>query len=256
LEEVSLLENEYKDLICNQLRDIGVAGGDVVLVHSSLRSFGYVPGGERTIIESLYQAVGDTGTLLFPSLSYEIVTPENPCFDLVKTPSNVGSIPEYFRTHIALKRSLNPTHSVCGIGKLADEFLSYHSMDDTPCGEHSPYRKLPEHNGKILFLGCGLSPNTSMHAIEELVNPPYLFGEYYTYKTIDEYGSTHMIKCRRHNFNGWKQRYDRIEAILDENQIRIGKVQEAKVHLLDAKTLWDKALPILKKDSLYFVEKV
>ncbi|UOK56136.1 AAC(3) family N-acetyltransferase [Bacillus sp. OVS6] len=163
--------------------------------------------------------------MLFPSLSYEKVTSENPCFDVVRTPSNVGKIPEYFRKHIAVKRSLNPTHSVSGIGKLVNEneILSEHFLDDTPCGEHSPYRKLPEQNGKILFLGCGLLPNTSMHGIEELVNPPYLFGNFYTYKTVDEHGRMHMIKCRSHNFNGWKQRYDRVEAILEENQICVEK---------------------------------
>ncbi|NYE09006.1 aminoglycoside 3-N-acetyltransferase [Bacillus niacini] len=248
--------NEYKKLISKQLKELGVAKGDVIFVHSSLSSFGYVPGGERTIIESLYQAVGETGTLLFPSLSYEIVTPENPYFDVVRTPSNVGKIPEYFRKHIAVKRSLNPTHSVSGMGKLVKELLSDHSLDETPCGEHSPYRKLPERNGKILFLGCGIEPNTSMHAIEELVNPPYLFGNFYTYKVIDEHRRTHMLKCRRHDFNGWKQRYDRIEAILEEKQLHSGKVLKANAHLIEAKPLWDRALNILKKDPFYFVERV
>lgn len=251
-----MLENEYKDLIYNQLRDIGLGIGDIVLVHASLSSFGYVPGGERTIIEGLYQAVGEMGTLLFPTLSYETVTPENPCFDVVKTPSNVGAIPEYFRKHMAVKRSLNPTHSVSGIGKFANELLADHYLDDSPCGEHSPYRKLPEHNGKILFLGCGLAPNTSMHAIEELVTPPYLFGDYYIYNTFDESGNELLIKCRAHHFKGWKQRYDRIEFLLDENQLHIGEVLGAKVFLLDSRALWDRALLIFKKDPLYFVDRV
>ena len=34
------------------------------------------------------------------------------------------------------------------------------------------------------MLGCGLRPNTSMHAIEELVEPPYLFGPPLSYQLV------------------------------------------------------------------------
>ena len=34
------------------------------------------------------------------------------------------------------------------------------------------------------MLGCGLQPNTSMHAIEEMVKPPYLFGPPLTYHLV------------------------------------------------------------------------
>jgi aminoglycoside 3-N-acetyltransferase len=54
--------------------------------------------------------------------------------------------------------------------------------DVTPCGENSPYFKLREKAGQILFLGCGLKPNTSMHAVEELVEPPYLYDGWVDYR--------------------------------------------------------------------------
>jgi aminoglycoside 3-N-acetyltransferase len=250
-----MMKRELLNSFCDQLRDIGVKEGDVVLVHSSLSSLGYVPGGASSVLEGLHQTVGEKGTLLLPALSYETVTPENPYFDVLRTPSNVGAIPEYFRKNIAQKRSMNPTHSVSGLGRFAHELLSEHSLDDTPCGEHSPFQKLPKYNGKILFMGCGLSPNTSMHAIEEHVNPPYLFGEYYTYRMLDENGNESMMKCRSHGFKGWKQRYDRMESLLNENQMHTGEVLGAKVYLMDAGALWEKALPILKQDPLYFVDR-
>ena len=251
-----MLKSDFLHSFCNQLRELGVDAGDVVLVHSSLSSFGTVPGGASTVLEGLHQTVGERGTLLLPALSYETVTPENPYFDVLRTPSNVGFIPEYFRKNMAQKRSMNPTHSVCGLGKFANELLSEHYLDDTPCGEHSPFQKLPKYDGKILFIGCGLSPNTSMHAIEEHVNPPYLFGEYYTYRMRDEHGNESKIKCRSHGFKGWKQRYDRMESLLNEKQMHAGEVLGAKVFVVEAGALWEKALSALKQDSLYFVEPV
>src|SRR5690606_7869867 len=104
------------------------------------------------------------------------VTREQPEFDLVRTPSNVGTLAEYFRTRPGTIRSLHPTHSICGTGKRTAELLADHARDFTPCGPHSPLTKLPEVGGQILMLGCSLRPNTSMHGVEELVEPPYLFG--------------------------------------------------------------------------------
>ena len=54
--------------------------------------------------------------------------------------------------------------------------LCDHVQDNTPCGQNSPFNRLIENAGKILMIGCGLTPNTTMHAVEEYVRPPYLFG--------------------------------------------------------------------------------
>ena len=133
--------------------------------HSSLRSLGPVPGGAETVVRGLVEALGPDGTLLMPALSYARVTPEQPLFDVRLTPSNVGALPETFRTRPGTLRSIHPTHSVCGVGRLAAELLGRHIEDRTPCGPRSPFHLLPEYGGQILMLGCGLRPNTSMHAV-------------------------------------------------------------------------------------------
>ena len=100
--------------ISEDLSALGVRRGGVLLVHSSLRSLGYVPGGAETVIRGLLHALGEEGTLLLPSLSYDHATPRNPYFDIRRTPSNVGAIAEYFRQRPGTLRSMHPTHSVCG----------------------------------------------------------------------------------------------------------------------------------------------
>lgn len=226
------------------------------MAHSSLKSLGWLPRGAETVIRSLQEALTEAGTLLMPALSYETVRSDHPVFDLRHTTSCVGAIPEYFRVRKGTLRSLHPTHSVCGIGPLAEELLSAHIQDTTPCGPNSPFHRLPDFDGKILMLGCGLRPNTSMHAIEELVTPSYLFDSPIPYTLIDGDGHTIRKEYTCHSFKGWVQRYDRITEVLAEPQLRLGKVKEAPSYLIEAHALREAALSALHKDPLYFVDQV
>ena len=242
--------------IAGEVRAAGVVPGGVLLVHSSLRLLGKVPGGAATVIAGLRQALGPDGTLLMPALSYAAVTRERPRFDLTLTPSNVGIIPETFRRQPGVLRSLHPTHSVCGSGPAAAALLGEHSQDATPCGAHSPFHRLPEVNGQILMLGCGLAPNTSFHAIEEMVVPPYLYGAPIDYELIDGDGVRTVKRYRPHDFEGYAQRYERIGELLPAPALRMGRVLAATVYVLAAAAMWAAALDALRRDPLAFVERI
>jgi aminoglycoside 3-N-acetyltransferase len=234
-------------------RDLGAIGlqrGDSVLVHSSYRSLGVEH--PEIIIQALMQAIGESGTLLFPALSYNQAPPT--VHSTLATPSCVGYLPEYFRTRPGTQRSLHPTHSVCAIGARAGELLGDHADDSTPCGWHSPFHKLLHSGGKILMLGCGLRPNTTMHAIEEYVRPPYLFGEPLSYTITDAAGNTFTKTYTPHDFAGFAQRYDRAEALLDQRQLARGQVGQAAAQLIDAHALYQQALAQLRRDPFFFVE--
>ena len=246
---------EILERMISDLRHLGVKENAALLVHSSLRSLGNFPDRAALAVDALRQSVGELGTILMPALSYETVDVINPYFDVRETPSCVGALTEYFRTMPDMRRSIMPTHSVCGVGFHADDLLDEHHLDDTPCGPHSPYRKLKEINGQILFIGCGLKPNTSMHAIEELVEPPYLFGDYVDYEITLVDGSKETMKLRRHGFVGYEQRYDRVEDILNNPFLQKGKVLDADCYLLEAPALWEKAHERLLDDSLFFVDQ-
>ena len=247
------------DIVCQMARDLadlGVRRAGILLVHSSLKSLGKLPDGPETAVEALIEALGSEGTLLMPALSYETVKVENPFFDVANTPSCVGALTEFFRKRPGTMRSVHPTHSVSGIGSAAGHMLSEHSRDVTPCGEHSPYFKLKAEAGQILFIGCGLKPNTSMHAVEELVEPPYLYNSWVDYRIKLADGSETTMKVRRHGFKGWLQRYDRIEAVIAGEGISAGKVLSADCFLLEASAFWQKAYQAMKEVPLFFVDRI
>ena len=240
----------------DELLTAGVKPGGVLLVHASFRSLGTVPGGEETVIASLLDALGGDGTLLMPALSYASVTPEAPCFDVRHTPSCVGWLPEYFRTQPGTLRSVHPTHSVSGVGARAAEILADHELDTTPCGPNSAFRRLRDLGGQVLMLGCGLKPNTSMHAIEELVEPPYLFGPTIAYRVVLPDGGQRTVHCKRHNFHATRfaQRYDRLGELMADDEMTVGRLRDATTHVLEAPAMWRRGIEAIRRDPLHFVE--
>jgi aminoglycoside 3-N-acetyltransferase len=244
--------SSIRSRLTEQLYNLGLAQGDVVMVHASFKALG-IPDPEEIIL-ALLETLGESGTLFLPALSYLQQPPH--VHDTNRTPACVGFLSEYFRGRIGTQRSLHPTHSVCGAGRLAQAWLDDHFQDHTPCGPHSPFSKLLHHPGKILMIGCGLEPNTSMHAIEEYIQPAYLFNPSMTYTITDARGHTFEKDYVPHNF--WEgravQRYDRIEGILDKNGLRSGRLGNAKTYLIQAEALYQAALERMQSNPLYFVD--
>lgn len=242
--------------IAKDLHALGVRAGDTILVHSSLKSLGPVPGGAETVIQGLLKALGEDGTLLFPAFSFSTVNLKNPVFDVKKSPCCVGALPEYFRTRPGTIRSVHPTHSVSGTGKKAKQILSENQLDTTPCGEHSPFRKMRTEGDWILFIGCTIAPNTTMHAVEELAMPPYLLGDPIEFKIIHEDGSESTMNVRRHNFvaTGYAQRYIRLGELLTPEELHCGKVLQAECYLMKVSAVWQKGLAAIQANPFHFVE--
>ncbi|MDH7476833.1 MAG: AAC(3) family N-acetyltransferase [Candidatus Bathyarchaeota archaeon] len=63
------MEQVCKEDIKAGLKKLGLKKGDIVGVHSSLSSFGYVEGGADTIIDALLEVVGKEGTITMPTHS-------------------------------------------------------------------------------------------------------------------------------------------------------------------------------------------
>ncbi|MBR6784426.1 MAG: AAC(3) family N-acetyltransferase [Clostridia bacterium] len=232
---------------------LGIEKGDTLLVHSSLRSLGGATAKE--VVDGLLAAIGEEGTLVFPTLSYMNCNPNNPFFDYFETKSNVGYLPEYFRTSVkGVVRSMCPTHSCAALGKNAEYVVSGHRLDNTPCGANSPFRRIKELGGKILFIGCGMNCNTSMHAIEELSEPDYLFGGDCEYTFTDKDGSSYKANCRSHGFKGVVQCYYRLADLLNDDELKKGNILKAECFLIKAVPMWEKANEKYREDPHYFID--
>ena len=248
--------NKDFELIKEGLSNLGIKKGDDILLHSSFRSLGAVEGGIQTLIEALLSSVGDNGTVLFPALSWKSVNAENGyVFDVKNTPVCVGAIPEFFRNYDGVIRSMHPTHSVCALGKRMHEYVDSHILDNGPVGENSPFYKLSQFGGKVIFLGCSTRPNTSMHGVEERAGVSYLMGEGTREYTLIDYNGEKITKQYRYHHiwdNGYDQRYDRLENVMEFQK---GIVHGAHCNLVDSAAMWKNASAKIKEDEFYFVDE-
>lgn len=251
------MNNDYTNLR-DDLKRIGIAKGDNILIHASYKSMGVLEGGIETLINAILSVIGDTGTLIAPTLTYETVTAQNPVFDYIKSPSCVGAITEYIRNMDDSVRSINPTHSCSAIGFMAEWFIKGHESDSTPIGCNSPIYKLPQVGGKILMLGCSLERNTSMHGVEEMGNVPYLFADKPQKYTVVLPDKTYDMDYFRHNArqSGYETQFETMGEILSLKHINKSSIHGAESHLIDANGLWKTGLEILKNNPYAFVKKM
>lgn len=239
-----------KDDLVNDLKKIGVQTGDSVLVHSSLSKIGFVEGGPATLVSALFEAVGETGTLLFPTFPAKgrnkTHLEEHPFFDISKTPSQMGSVTEYFRKLPGVFRSFHPTDPVCAKGPLAKFYTNSHFGQVTPYNENSPFRKLCAKKGKILMLGTTLNGAcTNLHTLEDAVDfkYPVYDDKIFDVKMIDQDGKEHHMKTKVHNPDySAKRNCDALKPLFEKEQVLVnGMIGEAKSMLIDA----DKMLQVM-----------
>jgi len=157
------------------LRKLGMAPGDTVLVHSSFDQFGGFRGTAKDVILALQAVVGMQGTLLMPTLPFTgtavAYAALGKVFDVYKTSSSMGLISELFRRSPQVVRSVHPTHSVAVWGVHAADIIRDHYLARTPCGHDTPFDRLLQLKGKMLFLGMGIEVMTFFHTIEEQLEP-------------------------------------------------------------------------------------
>jgi aminoglycoside 3-N-acetyltransferase len=172
----------------------------VLFVHCGFRGLAAKGGSVDGTIEALLDWMHD-GTLVMPTMSWRIVTPTNPVFDELATPSHVGILAETFRTRYANHRSLHPTHSVAALGKLAAELTAGHHLDDTPCSPNSPYGRATREDAHVLLIGIGLERCTAIHHAEEMIAPDIYLkppAEAEIYECRTRAGVAHQVRLRRH----------------------------------------------------------
>ncbi len=238
---------------------LGIKKGDDILIHSSYKSLGGVEGGMQTVFDAFLSVIGNSGTLLFPTLSFSIVNPEppisNPIFDVNTTPSCVGKMPTVFMSVPGVERSMHPSHSVAALGARQHEYVKDHRKDNTPVGENSPFRRLFEFGGKVLFLGCSTRSNTSMHGVEQYANVPYVLSENQRHYVLIDKDGTKTEKDYYYHYiwqRGYGQRYDRLENVMTFDR---GKILQADCALVDCPTMWKVGSETMKKENYYFVER-
>jgi aminoglycoside 3-N-acetyltransferase len=239
--------------ISKALKKLGLGKGDVVHLHSAMRSLGPIENGFDGFTQVFQDLLGPKGIYSVATHSWDNVCEFQPVFHQGHTPSNLGAYSNYILKRGDFLRSLHPTHSMAAWGERRDEFLK--TQLNTPCPPGGNYGKLQDWEGKIVLLGVNLNRCTYFHYLEEeagcamiwsLWKEPkkrYIF-DYQDNKTVVDYRGHE--NCKSENFY-------RIESeLLKEGIMTQGYVGPAPVKVLDAKKAAHWLLPKLKEQPKFF----
>ncbi|MGI9147441.1 MAG: aminoglycoside N(3)-acetyltransferase [Chloroflexota bacterium] len=170
--------------LSDDLRRLAIAGGDLVMVHASMRAIGQVEGRAQGVVSALDQAVGPDGTLLMnlgarddwawvndrPEDEREALLVESVPFDYLDSPADPDNsvLAEVFRQTPGTSVNDHPDGRFGGRGRLAHQLLANPPWDDY-YGPGSLLERFVRSGGKILRLGADLSTVTLLHYAEYLV---------------------------------------------------------------------------------------
>lgn len=151
-----------------------------VIVHASVRAFGFIQGGAETILRALIET---TGAVIAPAFTYKtMITPgvgpphnglnygresqlnslAEPFHKDMRVDPMIGMLPEILRLHPLARRTLHPILSFSGIN--ADKALDAQTLYNPL----APIGALADQGGWVVLLGTDHTVNTSIHFAERL----------------------------------------------------------------------------------------
>lgn len=244
----------------NDIRNCGVISGDTLLVHSSLSKIGFVEGGPKTVVNALLNVIGPKGNLLMPTspnagLQLEYIR-NLEVFDVANDKSKLGAISEYFRTLPNCLRSAHPTEPVSCLGPDAEYFTKDHFGELTPYTAKSPFYRVSERGGKILYLGVTLdNAGTNLHTLEDAVEDfkyPVYYNESFEVNIKLPNGDLKSIKTKVHNpEQSAKRKCDGLIPLFKrKGLLSEEKIGQANTLVVDAKSMLEVMLEEYKTNGV------
>lgn len=242
--------------LATDLRGLGVPAGATVMVHTSLRSLGWVVGGAQVVLEALRDAVGPDGTLVMPTQSWQLCDPaflqeapaewwptireHLPLYNPATTPSQtMGAVAELFRTMPDAHRSPHPHRSVTALGPQATRITARHPLD-APTGEESPLGVLVDLEAWVLLLGVTAAKATVLHLAEHRATYPgkrtVPNGVAMLVEGVRAWVTWEELDVHDHDFEGVTDAFAN-----DTGLVRTGRVGDAEAQLMPAGPLVDYA---------------
>lgn len=238
----------FDELVLN-FQKLGLTKGDVLLVHSSYKSFGGVEGGPQNVIDALRSILTDNGTLIVPTFNYDFC--DGKPFDVKKTPSKMGVISELVRTNSNSKRTLDPVFSFAILGKYRDYLVNLEN--DHSFGPNSIFAKLRELDAKIMIIGLDYNESmTFFHHIEETHGCDYRYfkefkGNITGYDNIEQDGK--IVLFVRDIEKGVQNTVDKMGLIMEqEGIVKKTIIGDSEIKIMKANDVYQRTIDEMKKD--------
>lgn len=190
--------------LATALRDLGIASGDVLIVHSAMRRFFRAGHSVEAVFEVLRDAVGSEGTLVMPAFTIlEQEPPPGARFDDSRYEASftyrkgkeriwTGALPVFVTTLEGARLSSLPLNTVVAVGPHARAIVGTQLPEPgvTPCGPASPWAACLQISAKILMLDVDVAHSLTMiHVAEDVFEDEWPVRDWYRnreFRVIDD----------------------------------------------------------------------
>jgi aminoglycoside N3'-acetyltransferase len=152
------------------------------------------------VLQGLRDRVGPRGTLVMPvypcRTSHLEYLRSEPVYDVRRTPSGLGLIPEIFRRAADVRRSLDPDFCIAAAGPDADAIVATDPSVEDPFGRPSVYERMIGRGATLLGLGVSLNTNSFIHVIDSRLESLYarpVYAGRFEVDVIDETGERRQV---------------------------------------------------------------
>jgi len=230
------------------LTKVAINRNATLFVHTAWDEFYNFDGTALTLIRALQNQVGPGGTIAMPA--YPLAIDPSKVFDVLRTPTGAGMVPELFRRMRGVERSINLYHSVAAYGPAATLLIRDHILSSTPWDRFSPYARLADLDANILCLGLPRSfgLGTSMHCPESLLYDeiPYfrkVFGSEIPYRYRDRSGTVGDLRIRPRT-GRWSA--TRVLGHIDPREVRVTYVSNLRIQAIGARYLTNRMVELAR----------
>jgi aminoglycoside N3'-acetyltransferase len=253
---------ENRKEIAAGLRSLGVQGGNVLMVHASLKNIGQVVGGARAVVDALCNAVAPSGTLMgyaswdrspygetlngaqLDEEARRNWPPFNP--KRAKVYRGFGLLNQALVDTPGALRSAHPDASMVALGPLARELIEPHRLGQA-FGPSSPLERFVKRSGNVLLFGAPLDSVTVLHYAEAIADIPGKRRVNYEMPLLGPNGETVWERAEDFDSNGILDCFaidgemDAVETIARayaaSGRHREGQVANAHCYLFDAQDI-------------------
>lgn len=255
--------------LANDFRKLGIAAGDTVMLHASVRAVGEVAGGPDAIHLALKSALTPEGTLMMyascPRFYDEVgrgnLTMEQerelreklPAFDplTARSDRDNGILVEFLRTFPGSRVNHHVARFVCW-GKQTEYLLASQPWNYA-FGADSALERFLWLDGKIVLLGSDHDAVTFLHYVEHIVDIPGKRVARYQVPVMEN-GCRVWRAMEEFDTSGdgahanWPDRFFAkiVDSLLVKTENNGALVGNAMTHILSARELLDFALPVME----------
>lgn len=255
--------------LVSDLQRLGIADGDVVMAHASLRAMGEVAGGPDEVHLAIKDAITAEGTLImyascpryFDEIGRGNLTPDEereifeklPVFDSssARSARDNGALVELFRTWPGSRVNDHVARFVAW-GKHTDYLFSEQPWDFA-FGKGSVLERFTKLNGKILLLGSDHDNVTYLHYAEHIADFPDKRIARFKVPVLEDghrvWREMAEVDTSERAHENWPDLFfaQIVDAFLDRSGNRGGQVGNAQSFLIPAQELLAYALAEMQR---------